>query len=123
MEQNEQVLVRKKKLVALKESGTQGYPNDFFPTHTASALLTRFAEVGEEELAKTSISVAVAGRVMSMRHFGKAAFFHVQDRSGQIQAYIRQGESAPEAVTLLKNTLDVGDIVGIEGPVFRTRTG
>jgi lysyl-tRNA synthetase, class II len=123
MEENEQVLVRKKKLVALQEGGTQGYPNDFFPTHTASALLTRFAEAGEEELAKTSPSVAVAGRVMSMRHFGKAAFFHVQDRGGQIQAYIRQGESAPEAVTLLKNTLDVGDIVGVEGPVFRTRTG
>jgi lysyl-tRNA synthetase, class II len=123
MEENEQVLVRKKKLGALQESGVQGYPNDFVPTHTASVLLTHFAAVSEEELAKTATTVAVAGRIMSIRHFGKAAFFHVQDRSGQIQVYVRQGDSTPEAVTLLKETLDVGDIVGVAGPVFRTRTG
>jgi lysyl-tRNA synthetase class 2 len=123
MEENEQVLVRKKKLRALQESGVQGYPNDFVPTHTASVLLADFAAMSEEDFAKTTTTVAVAGRVMSMRHFGKAAFFHVQDRSGQIQVYVRQGDSPLEAVSLLKETLDVGDIVGIEGSVFRTRTG
>ena len=123
MEENEQVRVRKKKLRALQESGVQGYPNDFVPTHTASVLLAHCAALSEEELAKTAMTVAVAGRVMSLRYFGKAAFFHVQDRSGQIQVYVRQGDSTPEAVTLLKETLDVGDIVGIEGAVFRTRTG
>jgi lysyl-tRNA synthetase class 2 len=123
MEENEQILVRKKKLGALRESGVQGYPNDFFPSHTAAVLLNHFAAVSEEELIKQTTTVAVAGRVMSLRHFGKAAFFHLQDRSGQLQVYVRQGDSPSEAVTLLKETLDVGDIVGVEGPLFRTRTG
>ncbi len=123
MEDNEQILVRKQKLAALKESGVQTYPNDFFPSHTTADLQTRFASASEEELAKGTETVAIAGRILSLRHFGKAAFFHLQDRSGQIQVYVRQGDSPPEAVTLLKESLDVGDIVGVTGPLFRTRTG
>jgi len=123
MEENEQILVRKQKLAALKNAGAQPYPNDFFPSHTAADLHTRFAGVSEEELAKGTEAVRIAGRIMSVRHFGKAAFFHLQDRSGQIQVYVRQGDSPPEVVSLLKESLDVGDIVGVSGPVFRTRTG
>lgn len=123
MEENEQGLVRKNKLAALKENGASVYPNDFFPSHTALALQERFATASEEELGKATETFTVAGRVMSLRHFGKAAFFHLQDRSGQIQVYIRQGESPQETVTLLKESIDVGDIVGVAGPLFRTRTG
>lgn len=123
MEENEQILVRKKKLAALKERGERVYPNDFSPTHVAAALQARFTAADAEELEKTQETFCVAGRIMSLRHFGKAAFFHVQDRSGQIQVYVRQGDSAPEAVTLLQESLDVGDIVGVKGPLFRTRTG
>jgi lysyl-tRNA synthetase class 2 len=123
MEDNEQALVRKQKLAALKDTGAATYPNDFFPSHTTAELHARFADASEEELAKGSEAVTIAGRIMSVRHFGKAAFFHVQDRSGQIQVYVRQGDSPPEAVTLLKESLDVGDIVGVGGPIFRTRTG
>jgi lysyl-tRNA synthetase class 2 len=122
-EENEQILVRKQKLAALKNQGTNAYPNDFFPTHTAAALLSQFTNSTAEELAHQQERFAVAGRVMSLRHFGKAAFFHVQDRSGQIQVYVRQGDSPQEAVTLLKETLDVGDYIGVIGPIFRTRTG
>jgi len=123
MEDNEQALVRKQKLAALKDTGVATYPNDFFPSHTTAELHARFADASEEELAKSTDAVTIAGRIMSVRHFGKAAFFHVQDRSGQIQVYVRQGDSPPEAVTLLKESLDVGDIVGVGGPIFRTRTG
>lgn len=123
MEENEQIVVRKNKLAALKESGVQAYPNDFFPSHSAAELHGRFAGLSEAELAKGTETCTVAGRIMSLRHFGKAAFFHLQDRSGQIQVYVRQGDSPPEAVMLLKESLDVGDIVGVSGPVFRTRTG
>ncbi|MGE0826822.1 MAG: lysine--tRNA ligase [Candidatus Binatia bacterium] len=123
MEENEQIVVRKQKLAALKESGTPVYPNDFAPSHVAAALQERFATASEEALAQETETVAVAGRIMSLRHFGKAAFFHLQDRSGKIQAYVRQGESPPEIVTLLKESLDVGDIVGVSGSLFRTRTG
>jgi lysyl-tRNA synthetase class 2 len=123
MEENDQILVRKKKLSTLREHGVQVYPNDFSPTHTAAVLQNHFSTLSTEELEKTTETVALAGRIMSLRYFGKAAFFHVQDRSGQIQAYVRQGESSPEAVSLLKESLDVGDMVGIEGTLFRTRTG
>jgi lysyl-tRNA synthetase class 2 len=123
IEENEQILVRKQKLAALKAQETQTYPNDFFPTHTTAALLERFAEIKSEELEKLTEQFSLAGRIMSIRHFGKAAFFHIQDRSGQIQAYVRQGDSPQEAVTLLKETLDVGDFVGVTGSIFRTRTG
>ena len=123
MEDNEQALVRKQKLAALKDTGAATYPNDFFPSHTTAELHARFADASGEELAKSTEAVMIAGRIMSVRHFGKAAFFHVQDRSGQIQVYVRQGDSPPEAVTLLKESLDVGDIVGVGGPIFRTRTG
>ena len=123
MEENEQIVVRKNKLAALKAAGVQVYPNDFVPSHSTAELHTRFAEASEEELSAGTEAVAIAGRIMSLRHFGKAAFFHLQDRNGQMQVYVRQGDSPPEAVTLLKESLDVGDIVGVSGPVFRTRTG
>ncbi|MGE0684531.1 MAG: OB-fold nucleic acid binding domain-containing protein, partial [Candidatus Binatia bacterium] len=115
--------MRRQKLAALKAQGTSVYPNDFFPTHTTAALLSQFTNSTAEELEHQQEHFAVAGRVMSLRHFGKAAFFHVQDRSGQIQVYVRQGDSPQEAVTLLKETLDVGDFIGVTGPIFRTRTG
>jgi lysyl-tRNA synthetase class 2 len=123
VEENEQIRVRKQKLATLQEGGAQAYPNDFSPTHTAAALPERFAAASTEELEKIEETFSLAGRIMSLRYFGKAAFFHMQDRSGQIQVYVRQGDSPPEAVTLLKESLDVGDLVGVVGPVFRTRTG
>jgi lysyl-tRNA synthetase class 2 len=123
VEENEQIRVRKQKLAVLKEGGARAYPNDFSPTHTAAALHERFAAASTEELEKTKETFSLAGRIMSLRYFGKAAFFHLQDRSGQLQVYVRQGDSPPEAVTLLKESLDVGDLVGVTGPVFRTRTG
>ncbi|MBI3303324.1 MAG: lysine--tRNA ligase [Deltaproteobacteria bacterium] len=123
MEENEQILVRKQKLSVLKESGVRAYPNDFFPADTATMLQDRFAAASAEDLEKIGEKFSLAGRIVSLRHFGKAAFFHLQDRTGQIQVYVRQGDSPPEAVSLLKESLDVGDLVGVEGPLFRTRTG
>ena len=123
LDENEQILVRKKKFQSLKDRGLPAYPNDFSPSHTAAALHAQFATASEADFAQKTETYKVAGRIMSLRHFGKAAFFHLQDRSGQIQVYVRQGESPPEAVTLLKETLDVGDIVGVQGIPFRTRTG
>ena len=123
MEENEQILVRKQKLAALKERGVRAYPNDFSPTHTAAVLHEQFAAASVEELARIEGTFSLAGRILSLRHFGKAAFFHMQDRSSQIQVYVRQGDSPQEAVTLLKESIDVGDLVGVEGPLFRTRTG
>ena len=80
VEENEQILVRKKKLTALQERGVRTYPNDFFPLHTTAGLHERFAAANTEELEKLEETFSLAGRIMSLRYFGKAAFFHLQDR-------------------------------------------
>jgi lysyl-tRNA synthetase class 2 len=71
---------------------------------------------------KENTTVSLAGRVMSVRLMGKAAFFHLQDRTGKIQVYIRKDKVGDKAYDLFK-LLDIGDLVGVEGLVFKTRTG
>ncbi len=92
------------------------YPHTFTRTHTAREILDRFDDLEEKE------KVTVAGRMMSLREMGKASFAHLQDGSGRIQAYFRKDAMPPGSYELLK-LLDLGDILGIEGVPFRTRTG
>src|SRR5437763_9023994 len=102
MEENEQILGRKKKLSVMKERSVRVYPNDFSPTHSASVLQERFATATTEELDKTGETFSVAGRMRSLRHFGKAAFFYLHDRSGQIQVYVRHGVSPTAKVAFIQ---------------------
>jgi lysyl-tRNA synthetase class 2 len=117
----EQVEVRKQKLEKLKSSGTTVYPNDFKPTHSATALVNQFNPASDDELSAAPQVFRVAGRIMAIRRMGKASFFHVQDRRSRLQVYIQQNAVGEEAYGLFRG-LDVGDIVGIEGHLFRTRT-
>jgi len=117
----EQVEVRKQKLAKLKAAGTVVYPNDFKPTHTASEIIDKFADASDEELAGAPRNLHVAGRIMALRRMGKASFFHLQDRRGRLQIYIQQNSVGEESYGLFR-TLDVGDIVGVSGHLFRTRT-
>ena len=112
---------RLEKLKNLRLAGIEPYPNDFKPGTTAGAVLAESGSLSKEELAANPRTVSVAGRIMAHRDFGKASFVRIQDRSGSIQAYIKKdilGEAAFKVFSLC----DVGDIVGIEGPLFRTRT-
>jgi lysyl-tRNA synthetase, class II len=117
----EQVEVRKQKLEKLKASGVAVYPNDFKPTHSATALVTGFNSATDEELKAAPNDIKIAGRIMAIRRMGKASFFHVQDRRARLQIYIQQNAVGEDAYNLFR-TLDVGDIVGVEGHLFRTRT-
>jgi lysyl-tRNA synthetase class 2 len=117
----EQVEVRKQKLEKLKASGVVVYGNDFRPTHSAAALVARYSAAGDEELGAAPKDLRVAGRIMAIRRMGKASFFHVQDRRARLQMYIQQNAVGEEAYGLFRS-LDVGDIVGVEGHLFRTRT-
>ena len=117
----EQVEVRKQKLEKLKSSGATVYPNDFRPTHSASALVNQFNPASDDELSAARLDLRVAGRIMAIRRMGKASFFHVQDRRARLQVYIQQSAVGEESYGLFRS-LDVGDIVGIEGHLFRTRT-
>ena len=112
---------RRQKLELLRARGIDPYPNDFRPTHTAARVLERYGSMDAETLAQTKDSVAVAGRILTRRDFGKASFFHLLDRSGQIQVYVRRDLLGEEAFEIFKLT-DLGDFVGVVGHPFRTRT-
>jgi lysyl-tRNA synthetase class 2 len=118
---NEQIEVRRQKLAKLKEAGGVLYPNDFKPTHSASEIVVKFAGADDEILGSAPQDIHIAGRIMAIRRMGKASFFHLQDRRGRLQIYAQQN-TLGEAVYSLFRTLDVGDIVGVWGHLFRTRT-
>lgn len=113
---SEQMQVRRNKLAELKESGNNPYAiTKYDRTHLSSEVIRDFRE--EEE-----VSVTIAGRMMLKRIMGKASFAHLQDSAGQIQIYVRGDEVGADAYAAFK-TFDIGDIVGVSGTVFRTRTG
>lgn len=118
---HEQIVVRRRKLADLRELGFPSYPNDFRPDHTTDAVHARFCELDEAGLAGAP-AVQIAGRVMAQRDFGKAAFLKLQDRGGQLQVYVRRDRVGDEAFAAYR-LIDVGDIVGVTGKPFRTRTG
>lgn len=117
----EQVEVRKQKLEKIRASGAPLYPNDFKPTHSATALVSHFSSASDGELSRAPQDIKVAGRIMAIRRMGKASFFHIQDRRVRLQVYIQQSAVGEETYGLFRS-LDVGDIVGVEGHLFRTRT-
>jgi lysyl-tRNA synthetase class 2 len=119
--ESDQVAQRKAKLAAARERGNP-YPNDFRRSALARELLERYGDEEQERLEGQAIAVAVAGRVMSRRIMGKASFAHLQDMSDRIQIYLRR-DDLPEGVYNDFKTWDLGDIVGVEGTLFKTRSG
>lgn len=119
--ENEQVQQRKSKLNALRQKGN-AYPNDFKRDTLAQDLFSHYANKEASELEALAINVSVAGRIMTRRVMGKASFMHLQDMSGRIQLYIRQNDLPEEAYEAFKHW-DLGDIIGAEGKVFKTKTG
>lgn len=120
-EGGEQIEVRRQKLAKLRQAGKNVYPNDFKPTHTIAAALAKGAESSDEALRESVYEVSVAGRIRAIRRMGKASFFHIQDRRGQLQVYARKDRLGDIGYELFQ-TLDIGDIVGVEGTLFRTKT-
>ncbi|HYN58215.1 MAG TPA: lysine--tRNA ligase [Rubrivivax sp.] len=123
---NQLIAERREKLAALRKTGV-AFPNDFKPRHHAAELHHRHARVPNEELEPQAIQVAVAGRLMLKRIMGKACFATLQDGSfgdthGRIQLYITQDLVGPEMLAAFKHW-DLGDILGCEGTLFRTKTG
>jgi lysyl-tRNA synthetase class 2 len=117
----EQVEVRRQKLGKLKEVGGSLYPNDFRPTHTIRDILASYGSLTDQELEALTGEPQVAGRIMAIRRMGKASFFHIQDRYGRIQIYARKDRLGDEGYASFQS-LDIGDIVGVQGRLFRTKT-
>ncbi|MCX6639389.1 MAG: lysine--tRNA ligase [bacterium] len=125
-ELHELLRIRRDKLQQLRDLGVEPYPYSYKRTHTAEAALTQFtnSETTGEGGTVSSMTepVSVAGRIMALRVMGKAAFAHVQDSSGRIQIYVKLDAVGEQNFAIFK-LLDIGDIIGVNGPVFRTHTG
>ncbi len=118
---NDLIASRRRKLDTLRASGTDPFPNDFSPEHTTEDVEMRFGSLGAEELSANPSTVAVAGRMVSRRDFGRASFFHLQDRAGRIQVYVKRDEVGEDDFGTFKQT-DHGDFIGVVGKPFRTKT-
>ncbi len=113
---------RREKLAALRRRATVPFPNDFKPRDHAAPLQQRYGALENEALEPQNVSVAVAGRLMLKRLMGKASFGTLQDESGRIQLFATKDALGDADYEAFKH-LDLGDIVGAEGTLFRTRTG
>ena len=111
-------VARREKLDALVERGIAPFAYSFDRTHLAADALRAYPD-GQEEEGET---VRVAGRLVSWRSAGKTAFAHLTDPSGRIQLYFKRDVLGDDVFALTK-LLDLGDVIGVEGPLFRTRTG
>ena len=121
LSENELLQQRRFKLEQLREKGI-AYPNTFKRDSLSEDLKIQFKENSKEELEEKSIEVSVAGRVMLQRIMGKASFITIQDMKGQIQAYIRSNDLDEGTYAEFK-TWDLGDIIGVKGTLFLTKTG
>jgi lysyl-tRNA synthetase, class II len=121
-ELSELLQIRRAKLDELRSLGIDPFGHKYIRTAEAGVLLSKYDSLTKEELEEKNLEVSIAGRIMAKRVMGKASFAHIQDLSGRIQIYVRQ-DSVPEEQYKAFNILDLGDIVGIKGVLFKTKTG
>src|SRR5699024_6277510 len=121
-EMNDQMQVRREKLAAHRELGLDPFGGKFARTHLSSELHELYDSFSKEELEEKKERVTIAGRVMTKRGKGKVGFSHIQDADGQIQLYVRKDAVGEETYNIYK-TIDLGDIVGVSGEMFKTNVG
>ncbi len=121
MEQSSVLLQQRRlKLDEIRESGIEPYPYKYSVENYAAEIIQKLAD--RQDFEEKQFPVKMAGRIMSIRGHGKVGFAHIQDSTGQIQLYIRKNELGDEVYDQLYKKLDIGDIIGVEGWIFRTRT-
>ncbi|WP_234196087.1 lysine--tRNA ligase [Pseudacidovorax sp. NFM-22] len=126
VDDNQLIAERREKLKALRAGQAEGrgvaFPNDFKPADRADALLAAHGETAAETLEATPVAASVGGRMMLKRVMGKASFATLQDATGRIQLYVTRDALGEEAYADFKKW-DLGDIVGAEGTLMKTKTG
>jgi lysyl-tRNA synthetase class 2 len=122
LDENTQIALRREKLTALRQQGNP-FPNDFRPDEISTQMLhEQYGNLSTEELLEKKIPIKLAGRMMTRRLMGKASFANLQDSTGQIQIYVKESELT-EAVYEQFKHWDLGDILGVSGYLFKTKTG
>lgn len=119
---NEQIEVRFEKVNKMREVGLNPFTNGLTPAHTSADVHQQYGEVPKETLEAENHIVSLAGRVMAVRDFGKGGFVRLQDRKGQLQVFLSKDVLGAEIYERYKTYTDLGDIIFVEGKVFRTRT-
>jgi lysyl-tRNA synthetase class 2 len=120
-ELNEQQQQRLDKLQQLQDKGLRPFGTSFPTTHTLETILQTYSSLTKEELETTPIPCTVAGRITAMRRFGKAAFAGLQEEGHRLQVYLKKDMLGDQAYELCQS-LDLGDWIGVEGRLFRTKT-
>ncbi|MDR2388067.1 MAG: lysine--tRNA ligase [Deltaproteobacteria bacterium] len=116
------IQARIQKALDLVAAGIPIHPNTFRPEHSVESVRAQLGELSSEELVEKNESRKLAGRLMAKRDYGKSIFFDLLDSTGKIQIYARQDKLTAETYELVKK-FDLGDIVGLSGLLFKTKTG
>ncbi|SDY00684.1 lysyl-tRNA synthetase, class 2 [Allochromatium warmingii] len=122
LDENKLIAQRREKLTRLRENG-HAFPNDFRRNALAAELFAHYAECDAAELEARAVRVKLAGRLMTRRVMGKASFAHIQDMSARLQIFVQREQLGEALYEFFKRELDLGDIIGVEGQLFKTKTG
>ncbi|MFD2110593.1 lysine--tRNA ligase [Thiorhodococcus fuscus] len=122
LDENKLIAQRREKLAQLRAQGV-AFPNDFRRDALAGDLHAAHGDTDVETLEAQGVRVRIAGRLMTRRVMGKASFAHIQDMSGRIQLFVQRDQIGQDAYASFKRDLDLGDILGAEGVLFKTKTG
>jgi lysyl-tRNA synthetase class 2 len=120
--QTDQEDVRAAKLDELRRAGVEVFPRRAERTHSVHEAAELFSGLAKEELEERKILVEIPGRVLSVRRMGRATFFHLSDGRAKLQAYLREDDVGPELYERFF-LYDIGDILSVRGPLFKTKTG
>jgi lysyl-tRNA synthetase class 2 len=120
--ENQFLSTRREKVQQVREQGINPYPNDYKRKNEISQVVSDMKGLSPEEVDQSGNSYVLAGRIMAIRDFGKAAFLHVEDHTGRLQIFVKKDTLGEEGYAVYK-LWDVGDIVGVSGLPFVTRTG
>ena len=118
----DQLLQRQKKLAEIEARGHQAYPHKFDWTATTPEILEKYSSADAATLEAAKPSVRVAGRVVALRGHGKAGFAHIFDSGQRLQVYVKLDNVGAKSYELFQ-LLDLGDLIGVAGHLFRTKTG
>lgn len=121
-EKTEQEVVRRDKMQKLAQEGVELFPYKVEKTHVVFDIVSQYVDLTNEELEAKKISAVVPGRILSIRKMGRATFLHIADSRAKLQVYLREDKLGKEKFSQF-SLLDIGDIISVEGNLFKTRTG
>jgi lysyl-tRNA synthetase class 2 len=121
-DKTEQELVRREKMQKLVQEGVELFPRKVAKTHDVYDIVSQYKDLTNEELEGKEISTVVPGRILSIRKMGRAIFLHISDGRAKLQVYMREDKLGKEKFSQF-SLLDIGDIISVEGKIFKTRTG